>query len=154
MPEPTIAEIREKALLWMRQAQSVVGADVASYHHNQGVAKACFEVLALLDPPPEPPWPIDVNEVVASAEALFRATVFDRKFHGTDPLWYALGIALFGPIEKVLAIKPRPANVVDEKGYEHVPECHQHLFRCVCTHGRPPYDDCVKPRAECERNTA
>ena len=37
------------------------------------------------------------------------------------------------------------ANVVDEKGYEHVPECHQRLFRCVCTHGRPPYDEPDKP---------
>ena len=33
------------------------------------------------------------------------------------------------------------ANVVDDKGYEHVPECHQRLLRCVCTHGRPPYDE-------------
>lgn len=32
-------------------------------------------------------------------------------------------------------------NVVDDQGYEHVPECHQRLLRCVCTAGRPPYDE-------------
>jgi hypothetical protein len=86
--------------------------------------------------------------LVREADALARRLDADEAWHNAgDIVRDLLGPALCKETTGLGSRADAPSkNVVDAVGYEHVPECHQRLLRCVCTYGRPPYAD-GPPRA-------